>query len=656
MQNFINNDLFLINGKNFELSKMKSVLSIIKSFTYKNNKDIDLKTILKIMKEKINKIYELNLDSNAELTDEQKKRRLDIIMIIKKFIIENSINIYIFYYIIHLFDLLIIKNIKYNYFTSLEKIGLGALFISIKFLNQNNNKNNSVISIKKYKSLYNNRYFSLQDIAKIEFLCLKLINYNLTEPWFINFIEIFIINGIVFSTDINEKNKTIFQNYNIFNHLFFIILKNIETIMIYSNEYIKNNPLYLAIFLIGFSRNILNMEKFPKQFSILNDLLFYNFNDKYIELLHKFKDILNNNNKCSKRFNSKKNILHSKYLNGYFKTNFNQNNELELENIENLSYKKLNYNHYLNPRLKGKISLKCNKPKKHENNDIKTKYNSKYYSTQEPKQTIFFNLSKNKFICKFNPLLYEQYINSLSNNSTAKNTLVKSKTSVNINKINDKINTDLKITNCENIRKNSSQNTVITDENSKGEKNNINHSYKKYLKKKKEIHIKTVDIINSKIDKNVKITKSKSSSNWNKDKILNSNQNCENEKINIKDEKKYNNLISIRRCYKVKQNNDINNLIKNANNNQIKEIINKNNEAKIIKIFPLKKRFIENVSLNSNENISINKKININKTTNENTDKFEKITKNFDNLSGKHVNIRMFYKLKNSNIILKGFG
>ncbi len=162
-----------------EIIKIKSLLMISSSIFYTKNKETYLTDIFKsIMGNNEDKIYKEKFKHiNIVLNEEQNQKRYDIIMVIKKFIIQNKINSYIFYYIIHLFDLLIIKNNKNKIFSSLEKLGLGALYICVKFFHENNSS--SSISNKKYKSLYNNRYYSMQEIAKIEMLCLKLINYNL---------------------------------------------------------------------------------------------------------------------------------------------------------------------------------------------------------------------------------------------------------------------------------------------------------------------------------------------------------------------------------------------------------------------------------------------------------------------------------------------
>ena len=45
----------------------------------------------------------------------------------------------------------------------------------------------------------------MHEIIKLEVLCLKLINYCLTRPSVINFIELFITVGILYDSDLNNR-------------------------------------------------------------------------------------------------------------------------------------------------------------------------------------------------------------------------------------------------------------------------------------------------------------------------------------------------------------------------------------------------------------------------------------------------------------------
>jgi hypothetical protein len=151
----------------------------------------------------------------------------------------------------------------------------------------------------------------MEEVTKIELLCLKLINYDLTEPSSINFIELFLEDGIIFKSSINS-NKNYTQNNDGLNSLKYTILINLENIMIYSNEYIKYNPFYLSCFVIEFSRNIFNLKMWPEIVCSTYDLLkINNYNEIYNELSSKYKSVLSNIklNQKNKSINKKETII-----------------------------------------------------------------------------------------------------------------------------------------------------------------------------------------------------------------------------------------------------------------------------------------------------------------------------------------------------------
>ena len=466
-----------------EIIKIKSLLMISSSIFYKYLTDI-FKSIMennedKIYKEKFKHI-------NIVLNEEQNQKRYDIIMVIKKFIIQNKINSNIFYNIIHLFDLLIIKNNKHKIFSSLEKLGLGALYICVKFFHENNSS--SSISNKKYKSLYNNRYYSMQEIAKIEMLCLKLINYNLIKPSPIYFIEVLIMNEILHNSDLNNKNNNNFHDS--FNHLCCLIFKNLDTIIINSNEYIKYNPFYLSCFIIGYSNNILNMEKFPKYLTTFCGLTNINFNEVYNELWSNYKNILNNNkNNGIIRDNL---YLTNDSKQSELKNNLNRVDKGDILNIENNkipSFRKFHSKLYINPFLDSKISLKNSKAKKNQSNDINIKKNTKYkiYSTHATKKNIPKNIHKKiNNIYKFNPCIFTFNLNSTSNIGE-NNLLTKFKTSKCFKKSNDKITIN-KGTFFKNIKKYEPKNIDnLEEKNNEENKTSIVNSNNQNLKNNNSI-------------------------------------------------------------------------------------------------------------------------------------------------------------------------
>ena len=652
----------------YEFSKLKSLLMICDSISYKKSKEIHLIDIFKSMIENIDdKLYKERYKYiDISLNEELSQKRYDIIMVIKQFIIQNKINANLFYYIIYLFDLLIIKNNNYKIISSLEKLGLGALYISIKFFHENNN--NCLISNKKYKSLYNNRYYSMQEIAKIEILCLQLINYCLTESSLIKFIELFIISKNIL--DLNNKNY--FHNFDdSFNHLYVLIFKNLDIIMINSNEYLKYNPLYLSLFIIGFSRNILKMDKFPKHLITFYGLTNINFNYIYNELWTNFKNILNN-----VRYNKdNNNYLNNKYLTNDSKTseaksNLNRVNNNELlnnDNMKDLSFKNFNDKLFLNHFLDSKRSFIYEKEK---GNQISINKNNKHkiYSTKTSKKTLFQNCSsKVKNLYKFNPNLFDFHINSSSSsNYCNNNSLIKSKTSKCIKQSCDKIC----INKCQifkNIKEYKPKNSNYAEEH-KNEENltNIINSNKKYLKHNNSIQLlfknndpssvkeKKYKIEEDNYNKH-KITKCKSSANWKVEKnVTNKENEKEKEKENINENKiKIHNIISIRKCYKIKHNNLIQNIIinKSIKKNNAYSYNNKNEEEKTNKLIRFQKKLKENsdIKLNDNNYNSINKNNDIiNKKITEK--KIIKIRDELENINNKRVNIRTFYKLKNATL------
>ena len=249
------------------------------------------------------------------------------------------------------------------------------------------------------------------------------------------------MNEILHNLNVNNKNNNNFHDS--FNHLYCLIFKNLDTIIINSNEYIKYNPFYLSCFIIGYSNNILNMEKFPKYLTTFCGLTNINFNEVYNELWSNYKNILNNNkNNGIIRDNL---YLTNDSKQSELKNNLNRVDKVDILNIENNkipSFRKFHSKLYINPFLDSKISLKKAKVKKNQSNEINIKKNTKYkiYSTHATKKNIPKNIHKKiNNIYKFNPCLFTFNFNSTSN-IAENNPLTKFKTSLKILKnMNQKI-------------------------------------------------------------------------------------------------------------------------------------------------------------------------------------------------------------------------
>ena len=462
------------------------------------------------------------------------------------------------------------------------------------------------------------------------------------------------MNEILHNLNVNNKNNNNFHDS--FNHLYCLIFKNLDTIIINSNEYIKYNPFYLSCFIIGYSNNILNMEKFPKYLTTFCGLTNINFNEVYNELWSNYKNILNNNkNNGIIRDNL---YLTNDSKQSELKNNLNRVDKVDILNIENNkipSFRKFHSKLYLNPFLDSKISLKNAKAKKNQSNDINIKKNTKYkiYSTHATKKNIPKNIHKKiNNIYKFNPCLFTFNFNSTSN-IAENNPLTKFKTSKCFKKSNDKITINKGIF-FKNIKKYEPKDIDNLEEKKNEEnKTNIVNSNNQYLKNNNSIQYifqnkasnlfnnKKLNIEISNFNQN-KLTKSKSSANWKFEKKIDNKENIK-ENINENNNKCNNNLISIRRCYKIKHSKHIQNIIINRSNKRNNIYTDNNNEEeKNNKLISFDKKLTENIHVFNNNNDILNKKINENQLL--------KITNDLGDINNKRVNIRTFYKLKNSSL------
>ena len=305
----LHNKYFQYKKKNIQRIKISLIKPEIKpgfilpySLQIKNNhksnliisKEINLRDVLKNILTRTNKLYE-NLDCNQidiKLDNDQFSKRAKIIKYIKDFIeinitfkktVKNQ-NI-IFCEIIFLFDLLIIQNKKCKSKTPLEKMGLGALILILKFYKLHD-KN----FIKKYKSIFNNKYMTLDEINKIEVLSLKLINYDITLPNHIYYIDILYKNIFL---AINNKEKNIDSIYK-------QIISITKYIMTFSNNYIKFHPFYFSSFIIKYCLEKNKIEEFHYKFMNIFEINMRDYRILYEEFLKTFQEQINIGNSLFK--------------------------------------------------------------------------------------------------------------------------------------------------------------------------------------------------------------------------------------------------------------------------------------------------------------------------------------------------------------------
>ena len=260
-------------------------------------KDVNMHKILINM---MNSSFKINGNKSIYVKMSQKdlKIRNSILSIIKSFINNKGISKKIFCAIIFLYDILNIKNLEKKIISTQEELGIGALLLTIKFIK----------GIKKslFKNILSN--FDLDEeknkkgISEIEINCLKLIDYYLSFASPISFLEIFFINGIIFSTD-NIKTEQSGRIYE-------LVLELIEKIMFLSNEYIKYNPLCLCACIVAFAREIYHLENWPK---ILTQAFGVNFSS-FESIYNEFHDFIMANNKNDENKLSANNVYKHKSL------------------------------------------------------------------------------------------------------------------------------------------------------------------------------------------------------------------------------------------------------------------------------------------------------------------------------------------------------
>jgi len=291
---------------------------------YNLPKDISVIFIYNILLKEMNSIF-IKMPKKVNLSYSDNIERKEIIIQIKNFINKYKISQKCFYYCVYLIDKLLIKKLKLKIY----EIGIGVLLISVKFLE---NDGHLPHLYKFLEILKPNQKMSLRKLIEIELICLKSLNYDLCiiEPYI--FINIILLNGIIFNTD-SEKGKL---SPSIYNYPF----KIYEKIIIENNDYFQFHPLYLAFACVAFSRNIYLLDNWDIVFTKVFNITFNDIEDVYyfiIDLDKQCKEKENNkikeldeemdNLNINKEISSKEKI---KYYN-----EIKDNNKIELKYSSN---------------------------------------------------------------------------------------------------------------------------------------------------------------------------------------------------------------------------------------------------------------------------------------------------------------------------------
>ena len=285
-----------IRTKNKEKFQIIEKCYSVKPISYIMPKDIILKDIfqnsMRIYKAK--EKYYFNSNNNNEGNINRKQ----ILSRIKKIILDKKINYDIYIKTIYLYDLLLLKKEnasmkiknKFKKFFQAQNIliALTAFVLILKF----NYSENKMIRMKKLLQNLDDLDITLQDLYEMEISALKLIDYDLSFHTPYSFMELFLINGIIFNEDYLQLDAS-FKIYD-------LAKETIENIMEMSNDYFKYNYFYLCCCIISYVRDNIHINKWPKVFEINFGIKFDDFSDVYNIFFQK-----NNNEKIEKNMNIK---------------------------------------------------------------------------------------------------------------------------------------------------------------------------------------------------------------------------------------------------------------------------------------------------------------------------------------------------------------
>ena len=298
-----------IRTKNKEKFQIIEKCYSVKPISYIMPKDIILKDIfqnsMRIYKAK--EKYYFNSNNNNEGNINRKQ----ILSRIKKIILDKKINYDIYIKTIYLYDLLLLKKEnasmkiknKFKKFFQAQNIliALTAFVLILKF----NYSENKMIQMKKLLQNLDDLDITLQDLYEMEISALKLIDYDLSFHTPYSFMELFLINGIIFNEDYLQLDAS-FKIYD-------LAKETIENIMEMSNDYFKYNYFYLCCCIISYVRDTIHINKWPKVFEINFGIKFDDFSDVYNIFFQK-----NNNEKIENNMNikiNKRNFYNSDIIN-----------------------------------------------------------------------------------------------------------------------------------------------------------------------------------------------------------------------------------------------------------------------------------------------------------------------------------------------------
>ena len=443
----------------------------VKPISYIMPKDIILKDIfqnsMKIYKAK--EKYYFNSNNNNEGNINRKQ----ILSRIKKIILDKKINYDIYIKTIYLYDLLLLKreNASIKIKNKIKKfiqaqnilIALTAFVLILKF----NYSENKMIRLKKLLQNFDDLDITLQDLYEMEIYALKLIDYDLSFHTPYSFMELFLINGIIFNEDYLQLDAS-FKIYD-------LAKETIENIMEVSNDYFKYNYFYLCCCIISYVRDTIHINKWPKVFEINFGIKLDEFLDVYNVFFQK-----NSNEKIEKNTNIKIN-----------KRNFYNSDIININNLKSI-------NNIINVLkiMKSADKIKRVKEKINKIDLINSNYNIPNENKIEPYKNDNMQVNSNSNSANKIKVGLKKNWNVISFKSPEKSNISKSSIPYLISKLNEE-----NINRASSLYIKSNEKDEINELENATNKYSLARSYNKYRrnmnKKEKSIHTNNNSYINS---------------------------------------------------------------------------------------------------------------------------------------------------------------
>ena len=250
------NELKRKSKPNVYYKKQQNIFSL-KPPKYNIQKDINIYDIYQIMIKEVDLIFPA-MPKKVDLNQNERKLRKDIISQMRHFLHNYRLNELCLFHSIYLMDKLLAKKIKLN----ITEVAIACLFISVKFINNDGD----IPPINNFlEILTNNQKISIKELMLLEIECLKKLNYKISTPQPINFINLMLMNGIVFNTDVEESKIKL--NSSIYN----LPIEIYYDIIYVNTDYLQFHPLYIAFTCIAMARELVQLDKwgpFNKVFNI----------------------------------------------------------------------------------------------------------------------------------------------------------------------------------------------------------------------------------------------------------------------------------------------------------------------------------------------------------------------------------------------------